>query len=81
MSLLPCDFALEVRIFESFGRLTKSDKLHPYLEEILAARRIWKKPQQKKEPVTGPALDCMRLMAHEAMTSDAHGWLSKDAVL
>jgi hypothetical protein len=63
------------------GVSTKSDKLHPYLAEILAARRAWKKPQQKKEPVSGEALDCMRLLAQAAIASTKNGWLSRDAVL
>jgi hypothetical protein len=82
VSYLRSNFAIDVPIFYSLGHSSHSDKLHPYLAEILAARRNWKKqPQQKKEPISGPALDCMAELAWSALSSHKHGWLSRDVVL
>jgi hypothetical protein len=81
VSYLRSHFAIDVPIFDSLGHSTRDDKLHPYLAEILAARRTWKKPQQKKEPLSGPALDCMADLARTALSTHKHGWLSRDVVL
>jgi hypothetical protein len=81
VALLRTTFALDVPIFDSMGNTTRSDKLHPYLAEILASRRNWKKPQPKKEPLSGGALDSMLSLAHAAELSNKRGWLSRDSVL
>jgi hypothetical protein len=54
---------------------------NPYLAEILASRHDWKKPQHTEEPVLGPTLDCMCLLAQSAIASGEHGWLLRDTVL
>jgi hypothetical protein len=81
VSYLRSNFAIDVPIFDSIGHSTRDDKLHPYLAELLAARRTWKKPQQKKEPLSGPALDSMADLARTALATHKHGWLSQDVVL
>jgi hypothetical protein len=81
VSYLRTHAAIDVPIFESIGHSTRSDKLHPYLAKILAARRTWKKPQQKKEPLSGAALDFMADLERIAITTHKHGWLARDAVL
>lgn len=53
-------FALTVPIFAKNDPLAKSDKLLPYFAEILAQRQLWKKPKEKKEPITGLMFDAIR---------------------
>lgn len=82
VALLRADFGVNSPVVVSLGSSTKSDRLHPYLAEILASRRLWKQPQAKKEPLSGAILDCMHSLASLACTSSKQqGWLSRDAVL
>jgi hypothetical protein len=60
---------------------TPSDKLDPYLAEILASRRQWKRPAPKKEAFSAAMLTAMRDMAIAAVNSSKSDWLSRDAVL
>ena len=57
----------------------KSDKLDPYLGELLGQRRIWRKAKSKKEPITGEIVDAMADMAAESRS--LYGDSGEDAVL
>ena len=46
--------------------LRKTDRLDLYLGELLSQRRVWRKSQPKKEPITGAILDAMVAMAEES---------------
>jgi len=57
----------------------KADKLNPYLAELLAQRRVWRKPKTKKEPITGAIIDAMAQMAEEGRHK--YGDFCEEAVL
>jgi hypothetical protein len=68
-------------VFTQGNGSVQSDKLDPYLAEILASRRNWKRPAPKKETISTPMLDAMLSMASAACSLSKDGWLSRDAVL
>jgi hypothetical protein len=74
-------FNLLVPVFTQGNGSMQSDRLDPYLSEILASRRNWKRPIPKKEAFSAPMLTAMRDLARQAIKSSAHGWLLRDAVL
>jgi hypothetical protein len=50
---------------------TTTQKLHPYIAEMLAGRRAWAKPTKgKKEPVTSEMLEVLHTQAEGSPTAD-----------
>jgi hypothetical protein len=74
-------FNLLVPVFTQGNGSMQADRLDPYLSEILASRRNWKRLMPKKEAFSAPMLTAMRDMAKQAIESSANGWLSRYAVL
>jgi hypothetical protein len=74
-------YQLNAPVFTQGNGSLPSDRLDPYLTEILASRRNWKRPAPKKEAISSPMLDAMLDMASEACRQAHDGWLSRDAVL
>jgi hypothetical protein len=79
--ILRVNFNLHVPVFTQGNGSVQSDRLDPYLSEILASRRNWKRPAPKKEAFSMQMLSAMRDMAIEAVQRSAAGWLAHDAVL
>ena len=52
-------FGVEVPLYDNSDKTKKDTKLNKYSSEILAQRRLWKQPNEKKEPITGAMLDRM----------------------
>lgn len=71
---------ISVPLYSSEGGAKKSETLHPYISEIIAQRRTWKKAKDKKEPLTGEIFVVMAHLAEESRRS-AQGDLSMDCVL
>ena len=59
----------------------KADRLHPYLADILASRRLWKKPRELKEPLSSEMLHTMARMADTYRHSGKYGNYGRDPVL
>ena len=54
---------LHVPLYSASGGSTKSDKLHPYLANILSDRRNWQQPKEMKQPISREMLDTMEAKA------------------
>lgn len=80
-AVLRFQHCVEVPIFTVGTGATQADKLDPYLAEILASRRTWRRPAPKKEAFTAEMLVSMYEMARNATLASSIGWLSRDAVL
>jgi hypothetical protein len=46
----------------------KRPQMHPYLRDIIQQRAAWKEPKKRKEPVTLPMIEAIKLMAHELIS-------------
>lgn len=58
----------------------KSERLNPYLSELLSQRRTWTKKKDKKEPLTGHIFSAMAAIA-AASSKNPQGNQSMDCVL
>jgi len=59
----------------------KADRLHPYLADILANRRLWKKPRPLKEPLSSEMLHTMARMADSYREKGTYGNYGRNPVL
>ena len=50
---------IQVPLYSASGGSTKSDKLHPYLANILSDRRNWQQRKEMKQPISREMLDTM----------------------
>lgn len=75
---LNCDVI--VPLYSNEGGSRKTEKLHPYISELLGQRRTWAQKNDKKEPLTGRILSTMGQLADEAKCGP-QGELSMDCVL
>ena len=71
---------ITVPLYTNEGGSKKAETLHPYINEIIAQRRTWKKAKDKKEPLTGDIFVVMAQLAEQSQRS-AQGDLSMDCVL
>ena len=76
-----CPKIARIPIYSNEKGTTKADRFHPYLRELLAQRTIWKKPRDKKEPISADMFDAMRDMAKECRRSSIYGNYGRNAVL
>ena len=61
-------------MYDNSDKTKKDTKLNKYSSEILAQRRLWKQPNEKKEPITGAMLDRMwaDLQRADLTENDSH---------
>ena len=69
---LETQYNITVPLYIQQGGAHKQNTLNPFLSNLLADRRTWKKKRDKKEPLTGSILDAML----ELVTLDPQGILS-----
>ena len=69
-----------VPLYTNEGGTRKTEKLNPYISELLCQRRTWAKKKDKKEPLTGRIFDVMERLAYESRAGP-QGDLSMDCVL
>ena len=72
---------LRIPLRTKAGGTTKADQYHPYLAEIISGRRIWKKPQDRKEPISAEMLDAMAWMAAQYRAFGTYRNHGRDPVL
>ena len=75
------EYSVPVPLYTNNQGTKKSERLHPYLAELLGQRRTWGKKKSKREPLTGHIIDTMRDLAGEICDSDPNGYLRAEPVL
>ena len=63
---------LQGPLYSAAGGSTKSDKLHPYLANILSNRRNWQQPKEMKQPISREMLDTMEAKAQAYTASGTY---------
>ena len=67
---LQLHFQIQTPMYQGSG---KSKQLHPFLAEIVRQRRTWRRPQEKKEPISQEILEWMRSAVAQAIAAhDSH---------
>ena len=54
---------IAVPLYSNEGGTRKTEKLHPYISELLSQRRTWAQTKDKKEPLSGRIFNVMAQMA------------------
>jgi hypothetical protein len=72
---------IAVPLYSNGGGTKKTEKLNPYLSELLAQRRTWAQKKDKKEPLTGKIFSAMAFLSDTSRHASKQGNLSKDCVL